>query len=39
MESLKGIVTALVTPFKEDGTFDKDNLKQLVNFQKQRVDG
>ncbi len=33
MKKLKGTITALVTPFKKDGTLDIDSLKKLVAFQ------
>ena len=28
-----GAATALITPFKEDGTLDVDGLEQLIEFQ------
>lgn len=37
---LQGAITALVTPFKEDGKVDWESLKSLVNFQiKNNIDG
>jgi 4-hydroxy-tetrahydrodipicolinate synthase len=36
----KGAITAIVTPFKEDGSLDLEALKQLVNFQiENNIDG
>lgn len=39
MEGMKGIVTALITPFNEEGKVDKSNWRSLVRFQKNKVDG
>src|SRR5258708_4280340 len=37
---LQGAITALVTPFNQDGSVDVDNLKKLVQFQiKGNIDG
>jgi 4-hydroxy-tetrahydrodipicolinate synthase len=33
LETLKGCGTALVTPFKEDGSIDEEALRRLVEFQ------
>lgn len=38
MRKMDKIITALVTPFNEDGTLDCQNLKKIVNFQKDKVD-
>lgn len=39
-KKFSGAITALVTPFKEDGSLDLENLKDLVRFQiKGRIDG
>jgi 4-hydroxy-tetrahydrodipicolinate synthase len=38
--SLQGTITALITPFKEDGSVDFNTLKKLINFQiKHGVEG
>jgi len=34
-----GIITPLITPFKEDGEIDFDGFKYLLNFLKDKVDG
>ena len=39
MDKIKGIVTALVTPFNQDGTIDEISIKELIKFQKNKVDG
>ncbi len=40
MEPLSGIITALVTPFKEDGEVKQESIKPLIDFQvKGGVDG
>ena len=40
MKELKGAITALVTPMKENGEVDYDGFKRLVNFQlEQGIDG
>jgi 4-hydroxy-tetrahydrodipicolinate synthase len=31
--NLRGIITALVTPFSHDGTFDEDSMEEIVRFQ------
>ena len=31
--NLQGLITALITPFKEDGSLDFTALKKLINFQ------
>lgn len=37
---LKGAITAIVTPFKEDGSIDEQALRNLVEFQiKNKIDG
>ncbi len=33
MQSLQGLTTALITPFKEDLSIDYDSLKKLIDFQ------
>jgi|TARA_B100001964_G_scaffold217686_1_gene257984 4-hydroxy-tetrahydrodipicolinate synthase len=36
----KGAITAIVTPFKEDGSLDEEALRRLVNFQiENKIDG
>ena len=40
MKELKGAITALITPMKENGDVDYDGFKRLVNFQlEQGIDG
>ena len=40
MKELKGAITALITPMKENGEVDYDGFKRLVNFQlEQGIDG
>ena len=40
MNKLKGAITALITPMKENGDVDYDGFKRLVNFQfEQGIDG
>ena len=40
MKELKGAMTALITPMKENGDLDLDGFKKLVNFQlEQGIDG
>ncbi len=39
-KKFKGAITALITPFKEDGSIDLESLKELVRFQiKGKIDG
>ena len=35
MKMFAGTGTALVTPFKRDGTIDEEALRRLVNFQEE----
>jgi dihydrodipicolinate synthase/N-acetylneuraminate lyase len=39
MFKLKGVVPPMITPFDEEGNLDINNLKILVNFLKENVDG
>ena len=32
MEKLQGVFTAIITPFKEDGSVDEEQLKKLIDF-------
>ena len=34
---IKGSITALVTPMKEDASIDYESLKNLINFQKSEL--
>lgn len=37
MRKLSGIITPLVTPFRNDGTIDCESLAHLIDFQIERV--
>ena len=40
MQMFKGAITAIVTPFKENGSIDEESLRNLVEFQiKNKIDG
>ncbi|MDD5621883.1 MAG: dihydrodipicolinate synthase family protein [Actinomycetota bacterium] len=39
MKKIKGVVPPMITPFKKNGDLDVENLKKLIRFLKNEVDG